>query len=164
LSIKGVREFTKLEMGIIADHIIIIIIIRKQYGDFRYYKRRVRSEGAFNHRKRPEGAKGLSPNISTCIRCNQPFVKLEGNYYGGEVRNGQYFGGSRIRKPEFWEGLPATLYPNQKICPECKRKERMEKEMMVPRLCAICGSDISHKRRGAKTCSDNCRKSLSMKK
>jgi hypothetical protein len=57
------------------------------------------------------------------------------------------------------KGLIITPYRNQKICPECKEKER---EKPLPRICTVCGILFAPKRRNdAKTCSPTCRKKRS---
>lgn len=50
---------------------------------------------------------------------------------------------------------------NQKVCPDCKRKE---KEAVGVKICDWCHEPFMPKRRDANTCSPKCRKALSRQK
>jgi hypothetical protein len=69
-------------------------------------------------------------------------------------------GESKPLTPEFNEdGLRVTSYLNQKICPDCKDRE---KEKPLPKTCEWCGKIFTPARSHAKTCSQACRKRLSL--
>jgi hypothetical protein len=57
------------------------------------------------------------------------------------------------------DGLRITPWPSQKICPDCKDREKEKPQL---KICEWCEKPFTPARRHAKTCSPACRKMLSL--